>query len=95
MRTEIWRDCRNVKGGWRCVTEYGEELFVQYAPDYAERLQTGPARMPVPERGDHHYIRRFPDGRMAPEGAGERVEVIIERRQTAAPTPTPPERRAI
>jgi len=30
MRTEIWRDCRNVRNGWRCVTEYGEELFIQY-----------------------------------------------------------------
>ena len=29
-RTEVWRDCRNVEGGWRCVTEHGEELFIRY-----------------------------------------------------------------
>ena len=55
MRTEIWHDCRNVEGGWRCVTEFGEELYVQYRPDYAQRFQTGPARMPDPERGDRLY----------------------------------------
>jgi hypothetical protein len=37
--TEIWRDCRNVKGGWRCVTEQGEQLFIRYQADYAERFQ--------------------------------------------------------
>jgi len=67
---EIWRDCRNVEGGWPCVTEHGEELFIQYAPDYAERFKTGPAR--VPERC---YVERD----------GERIEVIIERRRATAP----------
>jgi len=67
MRTEVWRDCRNVKGGWRCVPEHGEELFIQYPADYAERFKTGPAR--VPERC---YVERD----------GERIEVIIKRRVT-------------
>jgi hypothetical protein len=66
IRTEIWRDCRNVEDGWRCVTEHGEELFIRYPADYAERLNTGPA--PVPERC---YVERD----------GERIEVIIERRK--------------
>ena len=79
MRTEVWRDCRNVKGGWRCVTEHGEELFVHYPPGYCGGVfQTGPAR--VPDRPtDHVHTRRFPDGSPASEGAGEEVEVIIER----------------
>lgn len=46
MRTEVWRDCRNVKGGWRCVTEHGQELFIRYPADYAEQFKTGPARVP-------------------------------------------------
>ena len=65
-RTEVWRDCRNVKGGWRCVTEHGEELFIRYPADYAERLNTGPARVP-----EKCYVERD----------GERIEVIIERRK--------------
>jgi hypothetical protein len=52
MRTEIWRGCRNVEDGWRCVTEAGEELFIQYPADYAERFKTGPARVPEIERAD-------------------------------------------
>lgn len=72
MRTEIWRDCRNVKGGWRCVTEQSEELFIQYPVDYAERFKTGPARVPEPDHGCH-VIRN-----------GEQIEVIIERRKTKA-----------
>ena len=69
MRTEIWHDCRNVKGGWRCVTERGEELFIQYPADYAERFKTGLARVPEIERGDTCHVERN----------GERTTVIIER----------------
>jgi hypothetical protein len=66
MRTEVWRDCHNVKGGWRCVTEHGEELFIRYSADYEERFKTGPAR--VPERC--HMERD-----------GERIDILIERRK--------------
>jgi hypothetical protein len=69
MRTEVWRDCRNVEGGWRCVTEHGKELFIQYPPDYAERFNTGPARVPELEKGHTCHVERN----------GERIEVIIDR----------------
>jgi|SRR6516164_1448031 len=85
-KTEVWRDCRNVKGGWRCTTERGEDLFIHYSPDYAERWQLGPARVPDPN--EPFFVRRHPDGRFAtstfeeigkPDGA-EAIGVIIELR---------------
>ena len=69
-RTEIWRDCHNVKDGWRCVTEGGEELFIQYPPDYAKEFNTGPARVPEVEKGHTCSVKRD----------GEVIDVIIERR---------------
>jgi hypothetical protein len=47
MRSEVWRDCRNVAGG--AVTE---------TSGHAEQFGLGPARMPDPEKGCTCHMKR-------------------------------------